>query len=278
MTGNSRFFFACLITALVLLIAPALLAASRAPTAIDGQDSAQLQAGATLWHSYDCQGCHTLYGRGGDYAADLTHSYAERGEDALRAFLLQPGPSSAAGSNAPGAHMRQMPRLGLTRGEADSLIAFLSDISQSPLAASWPPPPLAGGVVVMLPTATALEPMPDPSALGDPAVDQQPAADPATAGRALFSRAPANCASCHSLEPGIVVVGPSLAGIAAQAGERVAGMSAAEYLRSSILHPNAYIVPGFSNVMAQNLGQVLSGEEVDALVAFLLRLHEAETP
>lgn len=98
------------------------------------------------------------------------------------------------------------------------------------------------------------------------------------AGKALFHQtsireAPA-CSTCHSIESGKVIVGPSLAGIASRAGERKAGMSAEAYLRESILDPNAYVVEGFSEgVMFQKFKDVLTEEEINDLVAYLLTLE-----
>jgi ferredoxin/coenzyme F420-reducing hydrogenase delta subunit len=81
----------------------------------------------------------------------------------------------------------------------------------------------------------------------------------------------AGCRLCHSLDPDVVLVGPSFAGIAIRAASRVPGLSAEEYIRQSILEPNAYVVPGFpAGQMVQNLGDVLSDEQVDDLVAFLM--------
>lgn len=98
------------------------------------------------------------------------------------------------------------------------------------------------------------------------------------AGNVLFSQtsireAPA-CSTCHSTEPDKVIVGPSLAGIASRARERKPGMSAEAYLRESILEPNAYVVKGFSEgVMYQEFKGVLTGEEIDNLIAYLLTLQ-----
>jgi cytochrome c2 len=103
------------------------------------------------------------------------------------------------------------------------------------------------------------------------------AGDP-EAGKQLFQQAnirgtPA-CSTCHSLEPGKKIIGPSLAGIAARAGERKSGFSAEEYLRESILTPNAYVVEGFSQgVMFQGFKDVLTEEEIDNLIAYLLTLE-----
>jgi hypothetical protein len=83
----------------------------------------------------------------------------------------------------------------------------------------------------------------------------------------------AACRICHSLTLDEVLVGPSLAGVATRAETRVPGLSAEEYLRQSILDPNAFVVSGFpQGQMVTNLGQVLTPEQVDDLVAFLLTL------
>ena len=81
------------------------------------------------------------------------------------------------------------------------------------------------------------------------------------------------CATCHSLEPNVVVVGPSHAGVATRAGNYLAGVSAENYLRESILNPNAHVVEGFQpGIMYQTYGQELSETEINNLVAFLLTL------
>ncbi len=82
------------------------------------------------------------------------------------------------------------------------------------------------------------------------------------------------CVTCHSLEEGVVVVGPSQAGLAARAAQRVAGESAEEYLHNSIVNPNAYLVEGFAEgVMYQNYGAELTEEQLNDLVAYLLTLQ-----
>lgn len=93
-------------------------------------------------------------------------------------------------------------------------------------------------------------------------------------GQTIGSASSPGCVTCHSLEEGVTLVGPSHAGVGARAGTLVAGMSAEEYLRESILDPNAHIVDGFSpGVMYQNYGNELTTEEVDALVAYLMTLR-----
>lgn len=98
-------------------------------------------------------------------------------------------------------------------------------------------------------------------------------------GRELFEGAGLGgnlgCDICHSVRPGEVTVGPSLSGIGVVAGSRVPGMSAEEYLRSSILDPDAHVVDGFrSGQMPAIYGDRLDVDDIDALVAYLMSLGE----
>ena len=106
----------------------------------------------------------------------------------------------------------------------------------------------------------------------------------AARGEALFKQATIGgapgCASCHSLQPGQKLVGPSLAGIATRAEQTIASpnykgkaKTAEEYIRESIVDPNAYVVEGFPpNVMYGNYGKDLSAQQIADLVAFLMTL------
>lgn len=85
----------------------------------------------------------------------------------------------------------------------------------------------------------------------------------------------AGCRICHSLTKDERIIGPSFYGIADQAGERIPGMSAEEYLRQSILEPNAFVVPGYpEGQMIQNFGDILTEEQINDLIAFLMTLEE----
>jgi cytochrome c553 len=89
------------------------------------------------------------------------------------------------------------------------------------------------------------------------------------------------CYTCHSTEAGVVRVGPSHAHIADRAEQIVQSpdytgqaTSAAEFLRESILAPNVYVEQGFQpGVMYQEYGEVLSDQQVDDLVAYLMTLR-----
>ena len=92
----------------------------------------------------------------------------------------------------------------------------------------------------------------------------------AAQGKSLFGR---ECASCHSTAPDTIIVGPSLAGIAAQAGKRVPNQDARAYLYTAVLQPGDHIVEGFQDAMPANFGKQLTGEEIDAIIAYLSTLE-----
>ncbi len=81
------------------------------------------------------------------------------------------------------------------------------------------------------------------------------------------------CGSCHII-PGIEgatgTIGPSWCD---PAEEVQAGEEDVEFLRESILDPNAEIAPGYpANLMPQNFGQIFTDEEIDLLAAFIANL------
>lgn len=90
------------------------------------------------------------------------------------------------------------------------------------------------------------------------------------AGEVVFIR---ECARCHSLVEDAIIVGPSLAGVASRAAERVPDQDAHTYLMNSIMRPGDYLVEGYQNLMPQDLAKSLTGEEIDQVVAFLLTLE-----
>ena len=77
------------------------------------------------------------------------------------------------------------------------------------------------------------------------------------------------CTSCHSLD-GVSAtgqIGPNLTGLADRADDRVEDLEAEDYIRQSVLDPEAFVVDGFSPLMPT---LPLDTEELDALVEFLL--------
>ncbi len=113
------------------------------------------------------------------------------------------------------------------------------------------------------------------------------AASPTDRGEALFIgndyvAGMVPCATCHTVTPGgAALSGPNLAGIAQTAATRIHGVAAADYLRSAILAPDAYVVDGYVPGQMNHgyadllLTGVLTDADIDALVAYLLTLDDA---
>ena len=110
----------------------------------------------------------------------------------------------------------------------------------------------------------ACAPNPDSATSGRTTLTDQEAL-----GQRLYTQ---NCASCHATTPDTRVVGPSLYNISETAAERVAGMDARLYIEISIIDPSDYVNEGYQDLMPSTFGTTLTGEELDALVAYLFTL------
>ena len=129
------------------------------------------------------------------------------------------------------------------------------------------------------PATATLTPESPPVTEGEPVIDPLGVGNPER-GREIFETGGGaisvenSCSQCHSLDGTVkehVSAGPSFQGIANHAGDRVPELSAVEYLRQSIVDPNAYVVEGFSNNrMPKAYKFFLSEEEIDDLIAFML--------
>jgi nitric oxide reductase subunit C len=87
-------------------------------------------------------------------------------------------------------------------------------------------------------------------------------------GRQIFTE---HCTACHSTTPGLVIVGPSLAGVATRAAD--SDLEPSAFLRRAILTPQAEIVEGFSDLMPTDFEQKLTESDLEALISFLLTLE-----
>jgi len=63
------------------------------------------------------------------------------------------------------------------------------------------------------------------------------------------------------------MIGPDLTDLATRAGGRVGGVGAKEYVRQSLLEPQAFVVDGY---FAEMPALPLSSNEVGLLIEFLL--------
>ena len=91
----------------------------------------------------------------------------------------------------------------------------------------------------------------------------------AKVGKGRFSAA--GCVACHSLEPDVRIVGPSLAGVATRAASRKPGYSAELYLYESVTRPGVYVVAGFPNgLMPPDFRTRLRPQDLADVIAFLM--------
>lgn len=229
--------------------------------------TAEVIAGKHVWHRKNCINCHTLLGEGAYYAPDLTKIAQQRGAPYLRSFLEEPSRFYSEERDR-----RLMPNLHLSAQEIDQLIAFLTWVGRIDNH-GWPPRPiLVSGAAI--PGANVGAAAPEPASN-----------DPVARGQAVFGRSPPGCFACHSTSPGVNLVGPSLAGIASRAAERVRAAGyhgratdAEGYVRESILSPSVFLVPGATyssngqSMMPPSFGETLEPAQVDALVAYLMTL------
>ena len=97
-------------------------------------------------------------------------------------------------------------------------------------------------------------------------------------GRGLFLSSSVGCFRCHTIKdvggPLGRPRGPDLTEVASGAGGRVSGLTAEEYLSEKIRAGRTYkfTVPEYSPIMPE-FGKLLTDEQVDDLVAFLLSLE-----
>ena len=91
----------------------------------------------------------------------------------------------------------------------------------------------------------------------------------AAAGKAIFLAQA--CGSCHTFKAAgsTAKIGPDL-DAAPEADAKKTNTPLADFVRKSIVDPNAYIAPGFQKgLMPASFGQSLKKAQLDALVAFV---------
>jgi cytochrome c oxidase subunit II len=92
----------------------------------------------------------------------------------------------------------------------------------------------------------------------------------AALGESVFKSAQSGCASCHTFKPAGATgkIGPDLDKLKQYAQK--AGKPLDQFIRESIVDPNAYIEQGYQkDVMPPNFGQTLKPNEIDALMQYL---------
>lgn len=107
----------------------------------------------------------------------------------------------------------------------------------------------------------------------DPIVEQVANADPVNGETLLGMGVP--CTSCHNFNSEDMLVGPGMLNIPIRAENRIEGVVAERYLYNSIVHPNDYIVDGFSQgVMPQVYTDILTEDDLLDVVAYLMTLGD----
>ena len=95
---------------------------------------------------------------------------------------------------------------------------------------------------------------------------------PAELGERIYNEK--GCNACHSTD-GSVVLGPTFKGLVGRTGENADGStftSDENYIRQSILEPQAQIVKGFQPVMPSFKG-ILTDDDISALIAYMKTLN-----
>ncbi|MCB0045714.1 MAG: c-type cytochrome [Caldilineaceae bacterium] len=157
--------------------------------------------------------------------------------------------------------------------------------TSTPEATATPEPtataqPTATSEPTAAPEATAT---PEPTAATEAAPAGDASALPVGVAAALDNADPVRgqqltlqnaCIGCHSVDPSMPMAGPTWNNMAEVAATMVEGESAEEYLYNSIIHPNDFVVEGYTpNVMLQNYGETLSDQDLADIIAYLLTLH-----
>lgn len=225
-------------------------------------------AGKHVWHRKNCINCHTLLGEGAYFAPDLTQITRQRGAAYLTAFLKDPAKFYSEERDR-----RLMTNPRLSDQEISQVIAFLDWVSQINTQ-GWPPRPiLVSGAAI-----------PGTGEVGQPAATAA-SSDPVAMGQTLFKKSPPSCFACHSTAPGVNLVGPTLAGIATTAAQRIKdpgytgkATDPADYVRESIRDPNAFVLAGPTyssggrSLMPTGFDAALTSDQLDQLVAYLMTL------
>jgi mono/diheme cytochrome c family protein len=239
---------------------------NRQAEAYERQRETSIERGAHYFAQY-CYGCHGYNGQGaivpgqGVLAANLTLRKATGNpDDDKKLFDFLTKTISRGRPNTP------MPAWGLADGgslqpeEINELAVFImnGDFSQvQALVAPGAPTPEVPGA----------------------------GTGPGAAARALINSK--GCGACHTIQEiptARGTIGPNLTDLGQVAGTMKPGMSAKDYIRESILQPNAFIVPGFPSpspmppftVGPTSTGTQFTEEDLDLLIDYLASLGTPE--
>ncbi|WP_438970929.1 c-type cytochrome [Methylophaga sp.] len=234
--------------------------------------TAEVEQGMVVWHKNNCINCHTIFGEGAYYAPDLTKITKHRSVPYLTAYMRDPSQFYNEQK-----HRRLMPTQDLSEKEIADLISFLDWVSNVDNQ-GWPPRPIR-----VTGSGTSEGFRADEIAEGVTPVDSDD--DLRAIGQQIFRTAQPACTSCHSTEPDVDMAGPSLAGLATHAAEIIESpdykgeaTNIEEYIRESIVAPDAYLVPGDmyssggTSFMPSGYKTSFNKKELEQLTAYLATL------
>jgi mono/diheme cytochrome c family protein len=218
-----------------------------------------------------CGSCHTLADAGtkGTIGPNLDDAFAtDRAqgfdESTMRDVVLGQirEPITDPPTGVPG-----MPAHLLKGQDAQDVAAYVASVAG--VGAQVPTPPAAAPPPPATPPPAAPPPpaSPPPSAAPPPPSPPPAGAGNPAQGKALF--AAQGCAACHTYTPAgaSAKIGPDLDHVAADAQKANQG-TVEQYVHTSIVDPNAYVVPGFPKGVMPSFAS-LSDAQVADLVAFL---------
>lgn len=126
------------------------------------------------------------------------------------------------------------------------------------------------------PPADTVAPPPPADTVAAPVSPTADTEDLAAKGKALAQTALPACVACHTTD-GSPLVGPSWQGIYGSQETLTDGTSVEvndEYLRESIVDPNAKIVENFApNLMPATYGDTISDADIEAIIAYIKSLQ-----
>lgn len=261
--------------------------------------------GKQVFQSYNCMDCHTIVGNGAYFAPDLTKSYTQSGPAWLKAYLASPAtyPTEAVVNvnlqqlykdgeidisdidayfeKYPAAQERVderggvdalMPNLRFTSQEISALIAYLKYTSQVNTG-GWPPEVIAKESVIedmkrRMEARSGLRTT--QASLGFvPSEENSGISSPVDIGQQIAEEL--GCMACHTTD-GTIQIGPSFKGIYGKEEVMEGGTKVKideEYLRRSILDPDADIVEGFSAGLMPAYEGLISEEDIENIIEFI---------
>jgi mono/diheme cytochrome c family protein len=242
----------------------------------------EIENGAALYYN-NCASCHGPDGRGLPGVAPSLNShyfFTQRLEDVGWAGSLSDYVELTVAAGRPSKTNAQwaqiMPTWGVTYGgplredQVKAVTAYVINWEADALAQTAEEDPWQPFLDVRKPV--------EQQTIGEPGeAPAEAAAAPSEGPRdpeALFTSM--TCIACHNLAADQTPtsrgpVGPNFGNLNENAANRVAGLSAEEYIHQSIVEPNAYIADNYpSGIMPQTFAQQMSEEEINAMVTWLI--------